>query len=61
RVEQGALDVAFLGLPPTTRPRGVAAHELARDRLVAVLPPDHPHPRLAPARPPAPPPPPPGR
>ncbi|WP_280201801.1 LysR family transcriptional regulator, partial [Nocardia cyriacigeorgica] len=37
RVEQGALDVAFLGLPPTTRPRGVAAHELARDRLVAVV------------------------
>ncbi|MBF6095445.1 LysR family transcriptional regulator [Nocardia cyriacigeorgica] len=42
RVEQGALDVAFLGLPPTARPRGVAAHELARDRLVAVVAPEHP-------------------
>ncbi|TLF76721.1 LysR family transcriptional regulator [Nocardia cyriacigeorgica] len=42
RVEQGALDVAFLGLPPATRPRGVTAHELARDRLVAVVSPEHP-------------------
>lgn len=42
RVAQGALDVAFLGLPTTARPRGVAAHELARDRLVAVVAPDHP-------------------
>ncbi|MEU1996281.1 LysR family transcriptional regulator [Nocardia gamkensis] len=42
RVTQGALDVAFLGLPTTARPRGVAAHELARDRLVAVVAPDHP-------------------
>ncbi|MEV6325216.1 LysR family transcriptional regulator [Nocardia sp. NPDC051787] len=42
RVEQGAIDVAFLGLPTTARPRGVAAHELARDRLVAVVAPDHP-------------------
>ncbi|MGY2006150.1 LysR family transcriptional regulator [Nocardia gipuzkoensis] len=42
KVEQGALDVAFLGLPTTARPRGVAAHELARDRLVAVVAPDHP-------------------
>ncbi|WP_454198050.1 LysR family transcriptional regulator [Nocardia sp. Marseille-Q1738] len=42
QVEQGAIDVAFLGLPTTARPRGVAAHELARDRLVAVVAPDHP-------------------
>ncbi|MBF6163170.1 LysR family transcriptional regulator [Streptomyces gardneri] len=42
KVEQGALDVAFLGLPTTARPRGVAAQELARDRLVAVVAPDHP-------------------
>ncbi|NUP43513.1 MAG: LysR family transcriptional regulator, partial [Streptomyces sp.] len=41
-VKQGALDVAFLGLPTTSRPQGVAAHELARDRLVAVVAPDHP-------------------
>ncbi|MGK8490216.1 LysR family transcriptional regulator [Nocardia asiatica] len=42
KVEQGAIDVAFLGLPTTARPRGVAAHALARDRLVAVVAPDHP-------------------
>lgn len=42
QVEQGAVDVAFLGLPTTARPHGVAAHELARDRLVAVVAPDHP-------------------
>ncbi|WP_067782905.1 LysR family transcriptional regulator [Nocardia amikacinitolerans] len=42
QVERGAIDVAFLGLPTTTRPRGVAAQELARDRLVAVVAPDHP-------------------
>ncbi len=42
KVERGAIDVAFLGLPTTARPRGVAAHELARDRLVAVVAPDHP-------------------
>ncbi|MEU4343345.1 LysR family transcriptional regulator [Nocardia sp. NPDC023852] len=42
QVEQGAVDVAFLGLPTTARPQGVAAHELARDRLVAVVAPDHP-------------------
>lgn len=41
-VKQGTLDVAFLGLPPTARLQGVAAHELARDRLVAVVAPDHP-------------------
>ncbi|MBF6336165.1 LysR family transcriptional regulator [Nocardia abscessus] len=42
KVEQGAIDVAFLGLPTTACPRGVVAHELARDRLVAVVAPDHP-------------------
>ncbi|MFD7031593.1 LysR family transcriptional regulator [Streptomyces sp. NPDC059917] len=42
QVEGGALDVAFLGLATTARPAGVAAFELARDRLVAVVAPDHP-------------------
>ncbi len=42
RVKDGTTDVAFLGLPPTARPQGVAARELARDRLVAVVAPDHP-------------------
>lgn len=42
QVGEGALDVAFLGLPTTARPGGVAAHELARGRLVAVVAPDHP-------------------
>ncbi|GAA5001537.1 LysR family transcriptional regulator [Actinopolymorpha pittospori] len=41
-VKQGALDVAFLGLPTTAHPQGVAARELARGRLVAVVAPDHP-------------------
>ncbi len=42
QVEHGALDLAFLGLPSTAAPHGVAVHELARDRLVAVVAPDHP-------------------
>ena len=42
QVEQGELDVAFLGLPITARPSGVAARELARDRLVVLVAPDHP-------------------
>jgi DNA-binding transcriptional LysR family regulator len=42
QVRQGAIEVAFLGLPTTTRPHGVDARELARDRLVAVVAPDHP-------------------
>lgn len=42
QVRRGGLDVAFLGLPTTARPDGVHAHELARDRLVAVVAPDHP-------------------
>ncbi|MGW6563848.1 LysR family transcriptional regulator [Streptomyces sp. NPDC054975] len=43
QVREGVLDVAFLGLPSTAPPpRGVAAHVLAHDRLVAVVAPDHP-------------------
>ncbi len=42
KVRDGAVDIAFLGLPTTATPQGVAARELARDRLVAVVAPDHP-------------------
>jgi len=42
QVREGALEVAFLGLPTTARPQGVNARELARDRHVAVVAPDHP-------------------
>ncbi|OLT31077.1 LysR family transcriptional regulator [Actinomadura sp. CNU-125] len=42
KVVQGSLDLAFLGLPTNSRPRGVAVHELARDRHVAVVAPGHP-------------------
>ncbi len=42
QVAHGTLDIAFLGLPTTARPQGVAVHELARDRLVAVVAHDHP-------------------
>lgn len=42
QVKQGDLDLAFLGLPATVEPRGVRVHELARDRHVAVVAPDHP-------------------
>ncbi|MER7707785.1 LysR family transcriptional regulator [Kitasatospora sp. NPDC097605] len=42
QVRQGELEVAFLGIPVTARPRGVQARELARERLVAVVSPDHP-------------------
>ncbi|MFF1273953.1 LysR family transcriptional regulator [Streptomyces marokkonensis] len=42
RVRQGEIEVAFLGIPVTARPRGVMARELARERLVAVVSPDHP-------------------
>jgi len=38
----GELDVAFVGLPSTRKPVGVQSLELAQERLVAVLPPDHP-------------------
>lgn len=37
----GRLDVAFLGLGDDTAPAGVASRELARGRLIAVLPADH--------------------
>ncbi|MFI1092456.1 LysR family transcriptional regulator [Streptomyces sp. NPDC020917] len=42
QVKEGIIEVAFLGLPTTARLHGVNARELARDRLVAVIPPDHP-------------------
>ncbi|MFF9016749.1 LysR family transcriptional regulator [Streptomyces sp. NPDC014870] len=43
QVRDGALDVAFLGLPTSADPpRGVRAHAFAEDRLVAVVAPDHP-------------------
>ncbi|MGW5386358.1 LysR family transcriptional regulator [Nocardia sp. NPDC003963] len=42
QVREGMLDIAFLGLPTTAHPRGVVVHELARDRLVAVVAPEHP-------------------
>ncbi len=42
QIRAGELDVAFLGLPTTAHPDGVAARELGRDRLVAVVAPDHP-------------------
>ncbi|WP_242900780.1 LysR family transcriptional regulator [Actinomadura terrae] len=42
RIQQGTLDVAFLGLPLGVRPKGVHGRELARDDLVAVVAPDHP-------------------
>ncbi|MEV4075235.1 LysR family transcriptional regulator [Nonomuraea fuscirosea] len=41
RVRQGTLDVAFLGLPPGARPKGVRGRELARGDLVAVVTPGH--------------------
>jgi DNA-binding transcriptional LysR family regulator len=41
-VRQGALDAAFLGLPPGARPKGVRGHELARGDLVAMVAPGHP-------------------
>ncbi|MCX5036417.1 MULTISPECIES: LysR family transcriptional regulator [Streptomyces] len=42
RVKEGDVQVAFLGLPTTARPQGVEAHVVGRDRLVAVVSPDHP-------------------
>jgi DNA-binding transcriptional LysR family regulator len=42
QVKQGTIEVAFLGLPTTARPQGVNSQELARDRLVAVVAPNHP-------------------
>lgn len=40
-VRAGEIDVAFLGLPDTTEPRGGRIRRLARERLVAVVPRDH--------------------
>ncbi|MFC9749823.1 LysR family transcriptional regulator [Streptomyces niveus] len=42
QVRQGDIEVAFLGIPVTARPRGVMARKLAEERLVAVVSPDHP-------------------
>ncbi|GAA3162966.1 LysR family transcriptional regulator [Planomonospora alba] len=41
RVRQGAVDVAFLGLPPRTEPKGVRSRRLGAGELVAVVAPDH--------------------
>ncbi|MFI5919275.1 LysR family transcriptional regulator [Streptomyces anulatus] len=42
QVRKGEIEVAFLGIPVSARPRGVQARELARERLIAVVSPDHP-------------------
>ncbi|MFD8688786.1 LysR family transcriptional regulator [Streptomyces sp. NPDC059651] len=43
QVRQGEIEVAFLGIPVTAaRPQGVMARQLAQERLVAVVSPDHP-------------------
>jgi DNA-binding transcriptional LysR family regulator len=42
QVRAGAVDLAFLGLPPGTRPEGVHGQELARDSHVAVVAASHP-------------------
>ncbi len=42
QVRQGSLDVAFLGLPPSVRPKGVSGRVLARGELVAAVEPGHP-------------------
>ncbi|HLL67567.1 MAG TPA: LysR family transcriptional regulator [Micromonosporaceae bacterium] len=42
QVKEGALEVAFLGLPVTAKPQGVSTRRLAHDRLVAVVAPSHP-------------------
>ncbi|MFH9685291.1 LysR family transcriptional regulator [Streptomyces sp. NPDC017413] len=42
QVRRGEIEVAFLGVPVTVRPRGVQARELARERLIAVVSPAHP-------------------
>ncbi|WP_197319875.1 LysR family transcriptional regulator [Saccharomonospora sp. NB11] len=42
QVRRADLDLAFLGLPATTEPKGVRVHEFGRDRHVAVVAPDHP-------------------
>jgi DNA-binding transcriptional LysR family regulator len=40
-VRDGRLDVALLGLREGLEPQGVASRPLSRERLIAVLPPDH--------------------
>ncbi|GII04668.1 LysR family transcriptional regulator [Planobispora takensis] len=42
QVRQGTLDIAFLGLPPSVRPKGVQGRALARGELVVVVAPGHP-------------------
>ncbi|MGY6652851.1 LysR family transcriptional regulator [Amycolatopsis sp. TRM77291] len=42
QIKDGAIEVAFLGLPVTDRPDGVATRELGRDDLIAVVAPGHP-------------------
>ena len=42
QVKQGAIEVAFLGLPESARPQGVHSHVLARGRLMAIAAPGHP-------------------
>ncbi|MEU4576562.1 LysR family transcriptional regulator [Nonomuraea sp. ATR24] len=42
RVRRGGVDVAFLGLPPTTEPKGVRSRPLGGGELVAVVAPGHP-------------------
>jgi DNA-binding transcriptional LysR family regulator len=41
QVREGELDVALLGLSTSARAEGVRSQALARDRLVAVVPPGH--------------------
>ncbi|MEV5688429.1 LysR family transcriptional regulator [Streptomyces sp. NPDC052164] len=41
-VRTGALDLAFLGVLPDYRPKGVSDHELARGELAAITAADHP-------------------
>lgn len=41
-ISAGSMDVAVLGLPDTTSPKGVNTRVLARERLVAVVSADHP-------------------
>ncbi|WP_343950991.1 LysR family transcriptional regulator [Nonomuraea longicatena] len=41
-VRQGTLDIAFLGLSPSVRPKGVRGRVLAEGELVAVVAPGHP-------------------
>ncbi|MEV3919830.1 LysR substrate-binding domain-containing protein [Actinomadura coerulea] len=42
RVREGTMDVAFLGLPRSARPKGVHGRVLAHGELVAVVAPGHP-------------------